>query len=65
MNDIMKKMTSWGAILFGAALITGIYGMNFDYMPELGWHYGYFIALGWMLLLTTGLYTWFKRKGWL
>jgi len=65
MNDIMKKMTSWGAILFGAALVTGIYGMNFEYMPELRWHYGYFVALGWMLLLTTGLYTWFKRKGWL
>ena len=65
MNDIMKKMTSWGAILFGAALITGIYGMNFDYMPELGWHYGYFIALGLMLTLTISLYTWFKKKGWL
>ena len=65
MNDIMKKMTSWGAILFGAALITGIYGMNFTYMPELGWHYGYFIALGLMLTLTTSLYVWFKRKGWL
>ena len=65
MNDIMKKMTSWGAILFGAALVTGVYGMNFEYMPELRWHYGYFVALGWMLLLTVGLYTWFKRKGWL
>jgi magnesium transporter len=65
MNEIMKKMTSWGAILFAAALIAGIYGMNFEYMPELRWHYGYFVALGWMLLLTVGLYTWFKRKGWL
>ena len=65
MNDIMKKMTSWGAILFGAALITGVYGMNFQYMPELSWHYGYFIALGLMLTLTTALYTWFKKKGWL
>ena len=65
MNDIMKKMTSWGAILFGAALITGIYGMNFQYMPELSWHYGYFIALGLMLTVTIGLYTWFKKKGWL
>ena len=65
MNDIMKKMTSWGAILFGAALVTGVYGMNFQYMPELSWHYGYFIALGLMLTLTTALYTWFKKKGWL
>ncbi|MGZ4729800.1 MAG: magnesium/cobalt transporter CorA, partial [Acidimicrobiales bacterium] len=58
MNDIMKKMTSWGAILFGAALISGIYGMNFDNMPELRWHFGYYGALGSMLLLTVGLYTW-------
>ncbi len=65
MNDIMKKMTSWGAILFGAALVSGIYGMNFDNMPELRWHYGYYGALGSMLVLTIGLFTWFKRKGWL
>ncbi len=65
MNEIMKKMTSWGAILFGAALVTGVYGMNFDYMPELHWHYGYFIALGWMFVVTFGLYRWFKKKGWL
>jgi magnesium transporter len=65
MNEIMKKMTSWGAILFGAALVTGVYGMNFEYMPELKWHYGYFVALGWIVLLTGSLYLWFRRKGWL
>ncbi|HVN52263.1 MAG TPA: magnesium/cobalt transporter CorA [Acidimicrobiales bacterium] len=65
MNQIMKKMTSWGAILFGAALITGVYGMNFDNIPELHWHYGYFMALGLMVLLTLGLYTWFRRRDWL
>jgi len=65
MNQIMKRMTSWGAILFGAALISGVYGMNFDNMPELHWHYGYFMALGLMLGLTVGLYTWFRRKNWL
>jgi magnesium transporter len=65
MNQIMKRMTSWGAILFGAALITGIYGMNFDNMPELHWHYGYFLALGLMLALTIGLYTWFRKRDWL
>jgi magnesium transporter len=65
MNQIMKKMTSWGAILFGAALITGVYGMNFDHMPELHWRYGYFIALGLMLSLTIGLYLYFRRKDWL
>ena len=65
MNDIMKKMTSWGAILFGAALISGIYGMNFENMPELRWHFGYYGAIGSMLVMTVGLYLWFKRKGWL
>jgi len=65
MNEVMKKMTSWGAILIVATLIAGIYGMNFKNMPELGWRYGYFGALGTMLLTTGGLYVYFKRKGWL
>ena len=65
MNEIMKKMTSWGAILFGAALITGVYGMNFDNMPELHWRHGYFLALGMMVALTLALYSWFRKKGWL
>ena len=46
LNDVMKKMTSWGAILLGATLIAGIYGMNFQHMPELGWSFGYPLALG-------------------
>ena len=46
MNEVMKKMTSWGAILIVATLIAGIYGMNFRYMPELGWHWGYFERAG-------------------
>jgi magnesium transporter len=65
MNQVMKKMTSWGAILIVATLVAGIYGMNFRYMPELDWHYGYFFALGTMLASTSGLYLYFKRKGWL
>jgi magnesium transporter len=65
MNEIMKKMTSWGAILIVATLIAGIYGMNFDHMPELHLRYGYFGALGAMLATTLGLYRYFKRKRWL
>ena len=65
MNEVMKKMTSWGAILIVATLVAGIYGMNFKNMPELSWHYGYFFALGTMLVTTGGLYLYFKRKGWL
>ena len=65
MNEIMKKMTSWGAILLGSTLIAGIYGMNFKDMPELELRYGYYGALGAMVLLTTLLYVMFRRKRWL
>jgi magnesium transporter len=64
-NDIMKKMTSWGAILLGSTLVAGIYGMNFDNMPELHWQFGYFSALGVMGVLTITLYVFFRRKHWL
>jgi len=65
LNDVMKKVTSWGAILLGATLISGIYGMNFEHMPELSWTYGYPLALGAMLAVVIGLYIMFKKKGWL
>jgi magnesium transporter len=65
MNQVMKRMTSWGAILLGSTLIAGIYGMNFDSIPELNWKYGYAFALGSMLALTLVLYFWFKRRDWL
>jgi magnesium transporter len=65
MNEVMKKMTSWGAILIVATLVAGIYGMNFQNMPELRWKYGYFAALGTMLATTGTLYVYFKRKKWL
>jgi len=65
MNEVMKKMTSWGAILIVATLVAGIYGMNFTEMPELHWRYGYYMALGTMLLCTSALYFYFRRKKWL
>ena len=65
LNEVMKRMTSWGALLLGATLIAGIYGMNFDHMPELGWLFGYPWALGLMLLSTIVGYTYFKRRDWL
>ena len=65
MNDVMKRMTSWGALLLGATLIAGIYGMNFQHMPELGWEYGYPFALGLMVLLTVTGYFYFRRRDWL
>jgi magnesium transporter len=65
MNEVMKMMTSWGAILLGSTLIAGIYGMNFKHMPELSWKYGYPYAIGLMVLLTVVGYRYFKRRDWL
>jgi magnesium transporter len=65
MNLVMKKMTSWGAILLGSTLVAGIYGMNFNEMPELRWQYGYAMAIGLMVVITVAGYWFFRRKDWL
>lgn len=65
LNLVMKSLTSWGAIILVPTLIAGIYGMNFQHMPELGWRYGYPYALGLMLASSFTLYKVFKRRGWL
>jgi len=64
-NNEIKKISSWAAILFTPTLVGTIYGMNFEYMPELHWVLGYPFAMGLMLALGFALYTVFKRKGWL
>ncbi len=64
-NQVMKATSSWGAILIVATLIAGIYGMNFQHMPELGWELGYPFAIGSMLAVTGIMYWLFKRRGWL
>ncbi|MGI9119170.1 MAG: magnesium/cobalt transporter CorA [Acidimicrobiales bacterium] len=65
MNQVMKRMTSWGAILLGSTLVAGIYGMNFEHMPELGWRFGYPYALGLMVLITLAGYRFFSNRDWL
>jgi magnesium transporter len=65
MNFVMKKLTAWGSIVFGATLIAGIYGMNFRHMPELSWKLGYPMALGMMVLLSFFLYRTFRKRDWL
>jgi magnesium transporter len=65
MNQVMKLTSSWGAILLVATLIAGIYGMNFEDMPELHWRFGYFGALALMAISTVILYRLFRRRGWL
>lgn len=63
-NEDMKRISGWAAILFAPTLIGAIYGMNFRHMPELHWVYGYPLAIGLMVILTSGLYTIFKVKKW-
>lgn len=65
MSSVMKRMTSWGAILLGSTLVTGIYGMNFTHMPELGWSWGFWWALSLMALVTVVGYLWFRARDWL
>ena len=55
-NDQVKKVSSWAAILFAPTLVGTIYGMNFAYMPELDWPWGYPMALGLMVATSITLY---------
>jgi magnesium transporter len=64
-NDQTKKISAWAAILIVPTLITGIYGMNFDYMPELHWTFGYPLALALMVSISVGLYAVFRHVRWL
>ncbi len=64
MNTIMTVLTIMTAIFAPLTFIVGIYGMNFENMPELTWQYGYFLILGLMLLIGFGMFLWFKKKGW-
>ena len=64
-NEEIKRISAWAAILFAPTLIGTIYGMNFDDMPELGWTWGYPMALSLMLATCLGLYLVFKGRDWL
>ena len=64
-NDVMKVLTVFSAFFLPLTFIVGVYGMNFEHMPELKWANGYYIVLAFMLLLTLGIYRWFKKKGYL
>lgn len=64
-SEEVKKISSWAAILFAPTVVGGIYGMNFDVMPETHWKYGYPMAIGLMVAVSVALYAIFKRRGWL
>ena len=64
-NVINKRLAAWAAIFAIATVFTGIWGMNFKFMPELQWEYGYAIALLVIIAVCGMLYLRFKRSDWL
>jgi magnesium transporter len=64
-NDDMRKISAWVAIAAVNTLVAGVYGMNFEHMPELAWRYGYYAALAVMVAASVLLYRLFKKSGWL
>ncbi len=65
MNEVMKVLTIFAAIFIPLTFVVGIYGMNFEYMPELRWHWGYFGVLIVMASVASGMLVYFRRKRWL
>jgi len=65
LNETMKRLTVIGAIMAALTVITGVYGMNFEVMPELKWKFGYAFVWAMMFLVSFGLYYFFKKKDWI
>jgi magnesium transporter len=65
MNSIMQVLTIISTIFIPLTFLAGIYGMNFEHMPELHWEYGYFYLWGLMLIISGGLIYYFRRRNWL
>jgi magnesium transporter len=64
-NDDMRKISAGVALVAAPTLIAGIYGMNFEHMPELGWYVGYPLSVLLMFAISAALWIWFKKSGWL
>jgi len=65
MNEVMKVLTIIATIFIPLSFVAGVYGMNFTFMPELGWKYGYFCVLGLMFCMAAAMVVYFKRKRWM
>jgi magnesium transporter len=65
MNEVMKVLTIISTIFIPLSFIAGVYGMNFEYIPELKFRYAYFLLLGIMVLIIVGMLFYFRRKKWL
>ncbi|OMQ16368.1 magnesium and cobalt transport protein CorA [Modestobacter sp. VKM Ac-2676] len=64
-GEEVKKISAWAAILFAPSLVGGVYGMNFENMPETDWEFGYPMALVLMVMVSAALYLVFKRRDWI
>lgn len=64
-NDTSKKFAGWAAIIAVPTMVAGFYGMNFKFMPELEWHYGYYAVIILTISACSLLYYFFRRSGWL
>ncbi len=64
-NEIMKTLTIFASVFIPLTFVAGIYGMNFELIPELSWHWGYLFFWGLILLIGAGLFIYFRRKKWL
>jgi len=64
-NEDMRKITAWAAVIAVPTMVCGVYGMNFDHMPELHWRFGYPLVLGVISVACLALYRGFRRNGWL
>lgn len=65
MNEIMKVLTIISTVFIPLSFVVGLYGMNFKYMPELGWKWGYAMVWGMIILTVTGMIFYFRRKRWI
>ena len=64
-SDVSKKFAGWAAIIAVPTMIAGFYGMNFKFMPELQWHYAYFVVISVTIGICLTLYYFFRKSGWL
>ncbi len=64
MNEIMKVLTMIATVFIPLSFIVGLYGMNFEYMPELGWKWGYAMVWGVIIAVVMGMVIYFRRKKW-
>jgi magnesium transporter len=65
LNEVMKALTIVSTIFLPLSFVAGVYGMNFDYLPELHWRYGYLLVWGVFILVVAGMLWYFRRRGWI